>query len=1009
MPIVGLVEGLEGSTVRGWALSNEPTCQINVADGEGRIVATGIAAKPRQAADRPPYRIGFRIETGVPAASRSLRVFAGGHELAGSPLTLGPGLFDGGLEVRDGRISGWVQERVAAHRPAPVCIHDQYGQLLATVEPEAAAMHGHGPYTFGCDIPPALHGWQEIGLRASCNGVTFAKASCSLPVEGCLDALQPGQIVGWAMIPGMPDRKLKLEVCVNGQMVKTVTCNLLRAELRSRFPLAEEKAFRCGFSVTWADRTESISANTLSLRICESGLEIFAGPYVTADVPWAVKTLRKAGQLVATSRNMSDLERTFIQRHLSSVAAECRSTGGSMAFKARCPPAGTPRLSIIIPVYRDVETTRACIRSVLAHRRAETDTVIIVNDRSPDMAMAAMLEGCFGRAPNLWVLTNPVNRGFVGAVNRGLAMARRGDVLLLNSDTEIYAGGIDELVACAHVSDDVGTVTPLSNNATIFTYPHPAQPAPVLADVAWSDIAALQLLQPRELIDVPTGHGFCLYVRREALEQVGVLDEIFGRGYGEENDLCQRIADLGYRNVAASTVFVRHLESVSFGDEKDALRAKNLAILSERYPEYQALIDRWIAEDPLRAVRWAADRRRLANASARGRHFVISVENGLTGGTVQAIDDIEMNVGYGGREIVRLRPEGRLVRLTCAGLQLTSVYRQDEAVALFETLSCLRPDLYAVHQLLGYSEAMIRELTKAAENTPAIFFAHDFYAACPRTTMIDAAGRFCGGPSNRCNPCLTAGGSHLTSLLSLPADEHRRLMTTFLQVCARIVAPSRDAAARLADALPGLPVAAIPHPENVPTEFARRPLKRNQNHVVLLGALGPHKGSRVLYDVARLAQVDLPEMRFHVIGYTDIDERLGELPNVIIHGRYESAELPELLRQVNAASALFLHQWPETYSYTFSEAVAHDLVPVFPALGAIAERAKELGVGREVSFPVDPAEVLQALEHVAEGITKAALARAKTISQAATKTLGDVLGELGLRELQDAEDTKVVA
>ena len=165
--------------------------------------------------------------------------------------------------------------------------------------------------------------------------------------------------------------------------------------------------------------------------------------------------------------------------------------------KAPLRPFGVPsgaRINIIIPVYRDVAVTRACITSVLAYRQVVTDRVIIVNDCSPDADMPSMLEH-FSTTPNVFVLSNAENIGFVRSVNRAMAFCTDGTVLLLNSDTELFSGVLDELIRIAESASDIGTVTAISNNATIFSYPHAASRAPALDDVDWPTVAAIALAQ----------------------------------------------------------------------------------------------------------------------------------------------------------------------------------------------------------------------------------------------------------------------------------------------------------------------------------------------------------------------------------------------------------------------------------------------------------------------------------------------------------------------------------
>jgi hypothetical protein len=111
-----------------------------------------------------------------------------------------------------------------------------------------------------------------------------------------------------------------------------------------------------------------------------------------------------------------------------------------------------------------------------------------------------------------------------------------------------------------------------------------------------------------------------MYIRRAALDQVGGFDaEAFGRGYGEENDFCLRATRLGWRHLAAPDTFVRHLGSVSFGEERASLVSQGLAAIEARHPGYQSLISRFIAQDLLADARGWLDAARIQRAGHSGR------------------------------------------------------------------------------------------------------------------------------------------------------------------------------------------------------------------------------------------------------------------------------------------------------------------------------------------------------------------------------------------------------
>jgi glycosyltransferase involved in cell wall biosynthesis len=159
-----------------------------------------------------------------------------------------------------------------------------------------------------------------------------------------------------------------------------------------------------------------------------------------------------------------------------------------------------------------------------------------------------------------------------------------------------------------------------------------------------------------------------------------------------------------------------------------------------------------------------------------------------------------------------------------------------------------------------------------------------------------------------------------------------------------VVTPSDSATSYVAKAYPGLRVKTVGN-----VEIGGLQILENSNalpeNIVVLGAIGPHKGSLQLLELAKFALIHAPTVVFHVIGYTNIDDQLLALPNVTIYGRYDQDTLAIHLQNARAKTALFLHQWPETYSYTMSEAARFGLVPVVPDIGAPAERLRAAKTG----------------------------------------------------------------
>ena len=199
---------------------------------------------------------------------------------------------------------------------------------------------------------------------------------------------------------------------------------------------------------------------------------------------------------------------------------------------------------------------------------------------------------------------------FVGSVNRGLAEATEGDVLLLNADTIVPDGFVERLALAAQSSPKVGTVTPLSNNGEFTSFPirNVRNPLPTIGEILAIDRVAAKV-NAGQVVDIPNGIGFCLYIARACLNAVGHLSSEYDRGYLEEVDFCLRASAQGFRHVCAPSVYVGHHGSRSFGLEKRSLVVRNLSVLEQKFPRYRKECSAFVAVDPLQSVRQAIERK----------------------------------------------------------------------------------------------------------------------------------------------------------------------------------------------------------------------------------------------------------------------------------------------------------------------------------------------------------------------------------------------------------------
>lgn len=256
-------------------------------------------------------------------------------------------------------------------------------------------------------------------------------------------------------------------------------------------------------------------------------------------------------------------------------------------------------VDIIIPVYNAAALLQRCLAALDRCTNPKQARVLVIDDASPDPAIAPLLDAWAAASPlRPRVLRNEVNLGFVGTVNRGFG-ATRGDALLLNADTEVTPGWLDRMSTALASDPRIATVTPFSNNAEICSWPEFCRVTPVPPDPE-RVARAFTRAPPPAYPDLPTAVGFCMLIRRAALDALGDFDQAtFGRGYGEENDFCLRAAGHGWRNVLADDCYVVHAGGGSFAPLGLKPGGDNLARLLARYPRYNGEVAAFIQADPL--------------------------------------------------------------------------------------------------------------------------------------------------------------------------------------------------------------------------------------------------------------------------------------------------------------------------------------------------------------------------------------------------------------------------
>lgn len=223
---------------------------------------------------------------------------------------------------------------------------------------------------------------------------------------------------------------------------------------------------------------------------------------------------------------------------------------------------GRELASIIILCCNQLEYTQRCLESVIHCTRSPYE-IVLVDNASSDGTAAYLEQFRSTRGPDrVVVIRNDENRGFAFGCNQGVAIARGRSIVFLNNDTIVTHGWLDGLIRWSlHEWPKTGLVGPMTNGA----------PAPQWTKPGYENLQDLNEFAAKRRREFSGRYakvrrltGFCLLARRELLDRVGPLDDRFGIGFFEDDDLCFRAIDAGFQLILAQDVYIHHFGSSTF-------------------------------------------------------------------------------------------------------------------------------------------------------------------------------------------------------------------------------------------------------------------------------------------------------------------------------------------------------------------------------------------------------------------------------------------------------------
>lgn len=648
------------------------------------------------------------------------------------------------------------------------------------------------------------------------------------------------------------------------------------------------------------------------------------------------------------------------------------------------------KVDIVVPIYNAYEYTVDCIKSVIKYTDLKNHRLLLINDKSPDEKIVPMLKE-FAKENselNIIVLENEENSGFVKTVNKGMKYSDENDVLLLNSDTEVTKNWLDKIVKCAYTNSHIATVTPLTNNGTIYSIPNFGVDNEIPENMSLEEYANLvEECSLKRYPEMSTANGFCMFIKRSALKEIGFFDDVtFEKGYGEENDFCYRAFEYGYTHVLCDDTFIYHKGTQSFTSARKEFVLSHMKLLKERYPNCVYRTDEFIAKNPIRDIQENIKINIKMYNKKRILYLIHEWEEDLSklpGGTSMHLADLirgqkEDNICF------VLAPN----KFDFSEFKLY-MYHKEESSCIFT----FKIDMG--YSVIKYSNAEYKEMLNKIikgfginlvhvqhlifhtfdigdcikeNNVPGIITLHDLYMICPTINMIYEE-TYCNLAKEKdCSKCLKHRLNLKNNILSNWQKNVRELLGKFDE----ILVPSNNTKTLYSDVYKELDIKVIEHGLKL-DEFKIEQINTNESkrdnktfNIAFIGVMTIHKGSNILRKLIKANESSNNKINIHLFGNSEDPKLLKDRPGYTYHGRYVREKLPSLLKENNIDLICIFSIWPETFSYTLSEAFIAKVPVITYNIGAVSERVQRDNLGYIVDYKTTPEEILKRISEIAD-------------------------------------------
>ncbi|MAH26126.1 MAG: hypothetical protein CMI19_04145 [Opitutae bacterium] len=613
-------------------------------------------------------------------------------------------------------------------------------------------------------------------------------------------------------------------------------------------------------------------------------------------------------------------------------------------------------ITIIIPIYNAPNELANCLNSLVRNTFSNV-RVLLIDDASTDPNIEKIIKD-FSTFTNFQYIRNTVNLGYTETVNLGIKNCD-GDFVLLNSDTEVTPNWVNRLRNAAYSDPSIGTVTPLSDNAGVFSVPEIDQCNPLPQKFNKDTLAhAFSTDSQYNYLPTPTGNGFCLFIKRKVVNDIGFFDsKKFPRGYGEENDFCLRATGKGWRHIIDDSTIVYHRRTASFGEEKSKLVNEGTSVINKAYPEYKTLVRDFVNSSTLNALRYRIKRlyedEKLLKHACKKRILYIMHES--SGGTPATSLDLARSLEtfntcfFLTSDTKRIRlyliQDGERVLIRQWTLnsrwRITDFSRDDYKKIIFEIL--LRYNISLVHVRHLISHTFDAPEIATSLNIPVILSFHDFYFVCPTVNLLDNSSTFCGGTctssEGTCNIPLDTN-KKIKNLKHSWVKVWRKKVNHLFSYVDAFVTTSQNAKSIILKNYPTLAdknFKIIEHGRDITQKNVDCTIPKGKKKIRILipGHLDLHKGRDFVRDLINCDKME--KLEFFFMGRTSRDfQNLGKCL-----GEYKRKDFGKIANKIKPSFIGIFSITCETYCHTITEAWGNGIPVLVSNIGTQKSRLEK--------------------------------------------------------------------